>query len=98
MTPEARQYLERTQLRQRRVNFYEYFHEIPDKSAIDLIDQMLQLDPRRRINCQQALNHRYLENYHDEDDEPDGEHFNHEFENQDLEVKEWKSINKFGNN
>ncbi|RNA05792.1 mitogen-activated kinase 11 [Brachionus plicatilis] len=92
VTPEARQYLERTQLRQRRADFYEYFHEIPDKLAIDLIDQMLQLDPRRRINCQQALNHPYLEAYHDEDDEPDGEYFNQEFENQDLEVSAWKVL------
>lgn len=92
VTPEARQYLERTQVRQNRINFPEYFHEIPDQNAIDLIDQMLQLDPRQRITCQQALNHPYLEAFHDEDDEPDGEYFNHQFENQDLPLQEWKSI------
>lgn len=92
VTAEARQYLERTQVRQQRVNFYEYFHEIPDKMAIDLIDQMLQLDPRRRINCQQALKHPYLSAFHDEEDEPDGEYFNHEFEDQVLPTEELKGI------
>ncbi|TPX47508.1 hypothetical protein SeMB42_g02270 [Synchytrium endobioticum] len=39
-------------------------------SAIDLLERMLQFDPSTRITVEAALAHPYLENYHDEQDEP----------------------------
>ena len=41
-----------------------------EPAAIDLIDQMLAFDPRRRITVEQALSHPYLASLHDVNDEP----------------------------
>ncbi|CCM04386.1 uncharacterized protein FIBRA_06561 [Fibroporia radiculosa] len=38
--------------------------------AIDLLSQLLQFDPAKRITCEQALNHPYLAVWHDPADEP----------------------------
>ena len=38
--------------------------------AIDLLDKLLKFDPATRITVEEALAHPYLENYHDEQDEP----------------------------
>lgn len=38
--------------------------------AIDLLSQMLCFDPAKRISCEQALNHPYLQVWHDPNDEP----------------------------
>ncbi|KAI8893078.1 kinase-like domain-containing protein, partial [Globomyces pollinis-pini] len=38
--------------------------------AIDLIDKLLQFDPAKRITVEEALEHPYLDSYHDKDDEP----------------------------
>ncbi|TPX37602.1 hypothetical protein SmJEL517_g00493 [Synchytrium microbalum] len=38
--------------------------------AIDLLESLLSFDPARRMTVEEALSHKYLENYHDENDEP----------------------------
>lgn len=38
--------------------------------AIDLLDKLLNFDPEARITVEQALEHPYLEAYHDPKDEP----------------------------
>jgi len=38
--------------------------------AIDLLSQMLCFDPAKRVSCEQALNHPYLQVWHDPADEP----------------------------
>ncbi|KAI8983708.1 MAP kinase [Pilobolus umbonatus] len=38
--------------------------------AIDLLNKLLEFDPSKRINVEEALSHPYLSAYHDEDDEP----------------------------
>lgn len=38
--------------------------------AIDLLTQMLQFDPIRRISCEQAVSHPYFTVWHDPADEP----------------------------
>ena len=38
--------------------------------AIDLLAQLLNFDPAKRITCEQALNHPYLAVWHDPADEP----------------------------
>ncbi|XBW36115.1 hypothetical protein QEN19_001691 [Hanseniaspora menglaensis] len=40
--------------------------------AVDLIDRMLQFDPKNRISVAEALEHPYLASYHDPEDEPSG--------------------------
>ena len=38
--------------------------------ALDLLDKMLDLNPRRRIKVDEALAHPFLESMHDPEDEP----------------------------
>lgn len=38
--------------------------------ACDLLDQLLCFDPTKRLTCEQALRHPYLEELHCEEDEP----------------------------
>lgn len=41
-----------------------------EPEALDLLAAMLRFDPRKRISVTQALEHPYLNKYHDPDDEP----------------------------
>ena len=41
-----------------------------NEDAQDLIDKMLDLNPKTRITIEEAIKHQYLENLHDPDDEP----------------------------
>jgi mitogen-activated protein kinase 7 len=49
--------------------------------ALDLLEKLLKFDPATRITVEDALNHPYLEAYHDVDDEPTHRyHFDFGFE------------------
>ncbi len=49
--------------------------------ALDLLDRMLAFDPSSRISVEQALEHHYLQIWHDASDEPDCPNtFNFDFE------------------
>ncbi|PNH03540.1 Mitogen-activated protein kinase MMK1 [Tetrabaena socialis] len=52
-----------------KVNFRKKFPEA-DPLAIDLMEKMLQFDPRKRVDVQQALKHPWLAQLHDEAAEP----------------------------
>ncbi len=56
---------------------------------------MLQLDPNERITVEEALAHPYLSTFHDPEDEPEGSHFDDEYESQDFTIADWKSIRLF---
>jgi len=53
--------------------------------AFDLLDKMLQFDPRKRLSVEDALRHPYLKTLHHEDDEPVCEKpFKFDFKKDDL--------------
>ena len=54
---------------QQRVNFRNVYPEASLKS-IDLMERMLQFDPRKRITVEEALQHPYLAQLHDPASEP----------------------------
>lgn len=66
-----------------------------DPLSIDLLKKMLCFDPKKRVNAAEALQHPYLEPYHDPTDEPIAEcTFNwSEFDDNkvsELPVEDWK--------
>jgi len=62
-----------------------------EPSAIDLLEQMLVFDPKRRITAADALCHDYLAPYHDPSDEPVAEEkFDWSFNDADLPTDQWK--------
>ena len=62
-----------------------------DPLALDLVEQMLSFDPRKRITAAQGLAHPYLSPYHDPNDEPvAAEQFDWSFNDADLPVDTWK--------
>jgi len=83
-----------------RVNFRKKFPEA-DPLAIDLMEKMLEFDPRKRITVTQALKHPWLAQLHDEGAEPSAPHeFEFEFEEAQLnesKVREllWQEMMQF---
>jgi p38 MAP kinase len=62
-----------------------------EPAAIDLLENMLVFDPRKRIRAGDALAHEYLAPYHDPTDEPVAdEKFDWSFNDADLPVDTWK--------
>ncbi|EEB15811.1 mitogen-activated protein kinase ERK-A, putative [Pediculus humanus corporis] len=60
--------------------------------AIDLLEQMLELDADKRITAEQALAHRYLSQYADPSDEPVSAPYDQSFEDMELPVEKWKEL------
>lgn len=46
------------------------FIKYDNKDCLDLLDKMLIINPLKRITAEEALNHKYFENLHDDVDEP----------------------------
>ncbi|EKD18708.1 mitogen-activated protein kinase sty1 [Drepanopeziza brunnea f. sp. 'multigermtubi' MB_m1] len=62
-----------------------------DPLAIDLLEEMLVFDPRKRVKASEALAHEYLAPYHDPTDEPVADDkFDWSFNDADLPVDTWK--------
>ncbi|MGH0126407.1 UNVERIFIED_CONTAM: hypothetical protein FKN15_030271 [Acipenser sinensis] len=72
-------------------NFREAFPNM-DKKVVDLLEKMLVLDPDRRLSAREGLSHRYLEEYHNPESEPDSMPYDDSFENLELPVEEWRSL------
>lgn len=53
----------------KQIPFAELFGNV-NPEALDLLEQLLQFNPEKRITVEQALEHPYLKIYHDSEDEP----------------------------
>jgi p38 MAP kinase len=58
--------------------------------AINLLEQMLDLDTDTRITATEALAHPYLAQYADPSYEPSADAYNQSFEEMELTIPEWK--------
>ncbi|KAK9815669.1 hypothetical protein WJX72_007692 [[Myrmecia] bisecta] len=68
-----------------RAQFRSMFPEASPK-ALDLMEKMLQFDPRKRITVEEALKHPYLAQLHDESAEPSApKPFEFDFEEEELD-------------
>ena len=59
---------------------------------MDLLQNMLKLDPNERYSILQALKHPYLSKYYSDDEDVRGEEFKDGNENFDHSVNEWKEL------
>jgi serine/threonine protein kinase len=76
----------------KRKNFKDIFRGAPAE-AIDLLDKLLVFNPKKRLTVEEALEHPYLAEVHDIDDEPSAENissFDFEFENYELDRADYK--------
>lgn len=65
----AREFINSLPDRRPRVSWSEKYPN-GDRLALDLLDRMLTFNPDRRITVEEALQHQYLVNYYEPDDEP----------------------------
>ncbi|KAG7269533.1 hypothetical protein CRUP_025257 [Coryphaenoides rupestris] len=63
----------------------------PGHDTVDLLEEMLLLDPETRLTAAQGLAHPYLSEYHDPENEPDSRAYDDSFESLELDIGEWKS-------
>lgn len=82
--------------------FPEMFHAHRNEAdALDLLKQMLEIHPKKRITIEKALEHPFLESLHSPDDEPTNDTpFSFEFEHEELtreRVQEliWEEIREY---
>ncbi|KAK6643655.1 Mitogen-activated protein kinase 14B [Polyplax serrata] len=72
-------------------DFKDVFHGA-NVLAIDLLEQMLELDADKRITAEQALAHPYLSQYADPSDEPVSAPYDQSFEDMELPLDKWKEL------
>lgn len=60
--------------------------------AIDLLKNLLSMDPARRYTAETALQHPYLETYADPDDEPIASPYDDSFEKLELDGEGWRKL------
>ncbi|XP_059139443.1 mitogen-activated protein kinase 14-like, partial [Physella acuta] len=71
---------------------YQNFFAGANLQAIDLLEKMLDLDPDTRISVDAALQHPYIRQYHDPEDEPTAQPFDSSFENKGLNTEGWRQL------
>ncbi|KAJ7634885.1 mitogen-activated protein kinase [Roridomyces roridus] len=94
-TRRSRDYIRALPFRKRR-NFSTLFPNA-NPMALDFLAKTLTFDPKKRITCEEALAHPYLEAYHDPDDEPvapplDPEFFEFDLHKDDISREQLKEL------
>ncbi|EFO94334.1 hypothetical protein CRE_24354 [Caenorhabditis remanei] len=87
---EARNYIRNLPKMARR-DFKKLFAQATPQ-AIDLLEKMLHLDPDRRPSAKEAMEHEYLQAYHDESDEPTADEMELNDDVKADTIDEWKKI------
>uniref|UniRef100_H2YIX3 mitogen-activated protein kinase n=1 Tax=Ciona savignyi TaxID=51511 RepID=H2YIX3_CIOSA len=60
--------------------------------AVDLLERMLVLDTDCRLTASEALQHPYLEKFHDPEDEPTAPLYDKTYEDAEISIDEWKQL------
>ena len=60
--------------------FTDIFPNVKNYAALDLLSKLLEFNPEKRITVDEALEHDYLKDLHDPEDEPKGDSFDFTFE------------------
>ncbi|XP_039264856.1 mitogen-activated protein kinase 14-like [Styela clava] len=60
--------------------------------AIQLLEKMLILDTSKRLTAEEALQHPYLEKFHDPEDEPTADPIDQSFEEAEMSIDQWKKL------
>ncbi|XP_064633340.1 mitogen-activated protein kinase 14A-like isoform X2 [Lineus longissimus] len=71
---------------------FHYYFRGANPLAVDLLEKMLEMDPDNRITAAEALGHPYFNQYHDPTDEPESEHYDESFEQEERSIPEWKEM------
>lgn len=90
ISDDARSYISKLENKPSKCDYQQKFPEIKNKQALSLIDIMLKLNPKERMDCERLLEQRYFNEYHDETDEPTCEKFKDIFDEQSHSLDEWK--------
>lgn len=92
----AREYIRSLPFR-KKMQFASLFPQDTNPLAIDLLEKLLTFNPQKRISVEDALNHPYLQLYHDPEDEPVAQPIDEGFwdqseNNENLNIEELKKL------
>uniref|UniRef100_A0A8C8M1E1 mitogen-activated protein kinase n=1 Tax=Oncorhynchus tshawytscha TaxID=74940 RepID=A0A8C8M1E1_ONCTS len=87
---DARSYVQSLPI-QKKKNFKEVFPSL-HVNAVNLLENVLLLDPETRMTAKEGLSHPYLAEFHDPESEPDSPTYDDSFESLELDVGEWSSL------
>ncbi|CAD8157000.1 unnamed protein product [Paramecium pentaurelia] len=93
MAPKSPLSISVNQMQKKRGRDFEKLFPNGSKEAIDLLRQLFEYDPTKRITAEQALRHPYLSKYHIPEDEPIAvpvRYLDFEFEEYNLTIEQWK--------
>nr|XP_046222173.1 mitogen-activated protein kinase 14A-like isoform X2 [Oncorhynchus gorbuscha] len=82
---DARSYVQSLPI-QKKKNFKEVFRSL-HVNAVNLLENVLLLDPETRMTAKEGLSHPYLAEFHDPESEPDSPTYDDSFESLELEVE-----------
>lgn len=90
--PKARAFLRNVKVPEDQKKFKERFPKANPK-AVDLLEKLLQFDPRKRLSAAEALAHPWLASLHEEDKEPStSTQFNFDFEEDNLTPEDIRNL------